>query len=147
VNKEVSQIRDEIFAEVNYHACYEPMRCISTERYKYIRRFSDRTKPVLPNCDDGYSKSLWLENGYPEPDQEALYDLLYDPTEKNNLIESPAYAGIRDELSQRLQKWQEQSNDPILQGPIPPSDEAKFNDIDSLSPYGKTEPFSVNPQY
>lgn len=33
----VDQLHDCIFAESNYHASYEPMRCIRTERYKYIR--------------------------------------------------------------------------------------------------------------
>ena len=37
-NKE-NEIRDEIFAEVTFHAAYEPMRCIRTKRYKLIKRF------------------------------------------------------------------------------------------------------------
>lgn len=33
--------RSEIFAELTYHAAYEPQPAIRTERYKYIRRFDD----------------------------------------------------------------------------------------------------------
>ena len=55
---------EEIFAEVNYHASYEPKRAVRTQRWKYIRRYGDRTAPVLPNCDDSPSKSLWLEHNW-----------------------------------------------------------------------------------
>jgi len=54
------EIHEEIFAEVNYHAAYEPMRSARTTRWNYIRRFGGRRRPVLPNCDDSPSKDLWL---------------------------------------------------------------------------------------
>ena len=53
-------VRDEIFAEMTWHAAYEPQRAVRTQRWKYIRRFGERTTPVLPNCDDSPSKSLLL---------------------------------------------------------------------------------------
>ena len=61
---DVAEVNEEIFAEVTYHAAYEPKRAVRTQRYKYIRRYGDRTAPVLPNCDDSPSKSLWLEAGW-----------------------------------------------------------------------------------
>ena len=39
---ERESIREELFAEVSYHAAYEPKRAVRTERYKYIRRFDGR---------------------------------------------------------------------------------------------------------
>lgn len=51
VSGERTQIREEIFAELNYHAAYQPMRCIRTTRWKYIRRFYDRATPIQPNQD------------------------------------------------------------------------------------------------
>ena len=60
VRGEANEINDEVFAEVTYHAAYEPKRAVRTGRWKYIRRYGDKHTPVLPNCDDGLSKSLWL---------------------------------------------------------------------------------------
>src|SRR5262249_53565963 len=81
------EINGEIFAEVTYHASYEPKRAVRTQRYKYIKRFGGRTTPVLPNCDDGPSKNLWLEYGWRNQHlpEESLYDLIFDPGEHNNL--------------------------------------------------------------
>ena len=88
IRGEVEAIHDEIFAEVNYHAAYEPQRAIRTQRWKYIRRYSDRQKPVLPNCDGSPTKDVWLQHGwqdrYVAPEQ--LYDLIFDPNETHNLV-------------------------------------------------------------
>ncbi len=83
IRGDAESVRDEIFTEVNYHAAYEPMRAIRTPRWKYIRRYDDRQAPVLPNCDDSLSKSLWLEHGWAQmaPEPEMLFDLIFDPNE------------------------------------------------------------------
>lgn len=129
-------VRNEIFAEVNYHAAYEPMRCVRTARYKYIRRYDSRTSPVLPNCDNGLSKSLWLEHGWRElpPPAEALYDLIFDPAESCNLIRDRRYAPVRKDLRRRLAQWMKATNDPLLKGDVPIPDGAKINDANALSP-------------
>ena len=91
VRGEVKQINEAVFAEVNYHAAYEPKRAVRTSRWKYTKRFGDRRTPVLPNCDDGPSKSLWLEFGWRDHvlPEEALFDLIFDPAEQNNLAADP----------------------------------------------------------
>jgi len=58
------QINDAVFAEVTYHAAYEPKRSVRTSRWKYVRHFDGRTSAVLPNCDDGLSKTFWVNNGW-----------------------------------------------------------------------------------
>ncbi len=87
IRGEAKEINDEVFAEVTYHAAYEPKRAIRTSRWKYIRRYGDKHTPVLPNCDDGLSKSVWLEYGWKNIrlPEESLYDLIFDPNERNNL--------------------------------------------------------------
>lgn len=60
IRGETDEVNEAVFAEVTYHAAYEPQRAVRTRRWKYIRRFSDRRRPVLPNCDDGLSKDVWM---------------------------------------------------------------------------------------
>ena len=60
MRKETDEVNDAIFAELTYHAAYEPQRAIRTKRWKYIRRFGDRELPVLANIDDGPTKDLFI---------------------------------------------------------------------------------------
>lgn len=119
---EQAEVNDEVFSEVTYHAAYEPKRCVRTRRWKYIRRFDGRTTSVLPNCDDGGSKSLWLENGWktePLVAREELYDLIFDPMEHNNLVEASYVRDVLGDMRTRLDKWMQRTNDPLLRGPVP----------------------------
>jgi arylsulfatase A-like enzyme len=139
VRGEASTIRNEIFAEMTWHAAYEPQRAVRTERWKYIRRFGDRRTPVLANCDDSPSKSLLLDLGWAERTVpfEQLYDLAFDPNEANNLAGDPAHEEVRTELSDRLQVWMTETDDPLLHGDPAPPPGARINDPDQLS---ATEP-------
>jgi N-sulfoglucosamine sulfohydrolase len=136
VRGEVSSLREELFAEMTWHAAYEPQRAIRTSRYKYIRRFGERAKPVLVNCDDSPSKSLLLSAGWAERDVpfEQLYDLVFDPNEAANLAGEPAYAHVADELGGRLAKWMSDTNDPLLAGEPAPPPGALLNTPDQISP-------------
>ena len=133
---ESAQVRGEAFAEVNYHASYEPQRAVRTRRYKYVRRYGDRSAPVLPNCDDSPSKSLWLDSGWRErpDDREQLYDLVFDPAEQRNLAgDSRAGEALR-EMRGRLDSWMSRTEDPLLHGPVPAPPGAKINPVDGTSP-------------
>ena len=134
---DTEEVRDSIFAEITYHAAYEPVRCIRTGRYKYIRRFQeDRTTPVPSNIDDCPSKDLWIEAGYlSEPvTHEELYDLLRDPLETRNLSEDPRYQEVREDLRFRLETWMRETQDPLLAGPVPLPPGAFANKQSCLSP-------------
>jgi N-sulfoglucosamine sulfohydrolase len=135
IRGERRSVRDEIFAEMTWHAAYDPQRAIRTDRWKYIRRFGERDTPVLANCDDSPSKDLLVSLGWADRKIafEKLYDLGFDPNEANNLAEDPDYADVRDELSGRLHDWMQQTEDPLLDGdPTPPAG-AEINDPDQLS--------------
>ena len=112
--------REEIFAEKTYHDIYDPIRAIRTSRFKYIRSFEKM--PDLPLPSD-IRKSLSARSipvrfkGERAPVE--LYHLEADPNEMNNLAGNPEYAEIEKELSARLTKWLEDTNDPILKGPVP----------------------------
>jgi arylsulfatase A-like enzyme len=137
-------VRHEVFAEGTYHAAYEPQRAIRTERWKYIRRFDDRPTPVLANTDDSPGKDLWLRHGWAEHElaREQLYDLVFDPQEQHNLIARPDHASVVADLRNRLEAWMRETDDPLLDGPVPPPAGAEFNEQDQVS---AREPTRVAP--
>ncbi len=130
------RINEQVFAEVTYHAAYEPMRAVRTPRWKYIRRFDDRRRPVLSNCDDSLSKDLWLAAGWADrvlPDEE-LYDLVFDPNEAHNLAGAAAGKTALKEMRARLDCWMAETNDPLAAGYVAPPAGARVNHPDCLSP-------------
>jgi arylsulfatase A-like enzyme len=140
---EAPEVHQEIFAEVTYHAAYEPQRAVRTLRYKYVRRFDeDHPGHVLANLDDGPTKELVLERGWADADPpvEALYDLVLDPSEGENLIDSPRHADIAEDLRGRLKEWMERTEDPLLDGPIAPAEGTVYNTVDQISADEPTEP-------
>jgi N-sulfoglucosamine sulfohydrolase len=135
------EINEEVFAEVNYHASYEPQRAVRTSRWKYIRHYGERKTPVLPNCDDSLSKNLWLDHDWKNRTvpEEHLYDLVFDPTERRNLATDPAYRTVLEEMRRRLNRWMKATDDPLLRGPVPAPHGAKINNPDGTSPKEPTE--------
>src|SRR6185436_10725370 len=85
--KDADEVNDAVFAEITFHAAYEPQRAVRTKRYKYIRRYE---KPVLANIDDSPSKDYLLAHGLAERDapSEQLYDLVFDPNEAHDIAGS-----------------------------------------------------------
>jgi arylsulfatase A-like enzyme len=47
-----------------------------------------------------------------------LYDLQADPWEQHNLADRPEMATIQADLRRRLLRWMEQTDDPLLRGPV-----------------------------
>ncbi|MFM8392808.1 MAG: sulfatase [Acidobacteriota bacterium] len=120
-----AKIRDEIFAEKNWHDYEDRVRALRTERYKYIRNdYPDL--PATPSADAGRSPSMEAIRGLhqkgrltplqarifqqPRPAEE-LYDLDADPTESRNLATDPAHQEIVRQLRARLNAWGEQTKD------------------------------------
>ena len=133
---EAQEINEAIFSEVNYHASYEPKRAVRTKRWKYIRRYDGRLHPVLPNCDDGPTKTYWVQNGWAGQlvAPEALYDLLFDPNERNNLATDPNHRSTLMTMRNHLETWMHSTNDPLLRGPVPAPRGARLNDPNEISP-------------
>ena len=133
------EVNDEIFSEVTFHASYEPKRCIRTQRYKYIRRFGDRTSLTRPNIDASLTKSYLLELGFGNHEQakEQLYDVLLDPQEFRNLVRDSHWKHVLDDMRDRLRSWMERTDDPLLQGDVPLPPGARVTDPNELDPNGR----------
>lgn len=110
-----------VFAEKTYHEHYDPIRCLRTDRFKYIRNFEERPKLVLPtdiylsptrvSMDE--DESIW---GRRSP--EELYDLEADPLEQANLVGQVEFDEILVSFRRRLENWMRSTGDPLLDGPI-----------------------------
>ncbi len=96
---------------------------------------TDHELPVLANIDDGPTKDLFVAAGWgdrPLP-RDALYDLLFDPSESHNLADEAAHLGVLAELQRRLETWMRETEDPLLDGDIDPPPGAMVNYPNALS--------------
>ena len=145
---EVERLHEATFAEMTYHAAYEPQRSVRTERWKYIRRFDDYPGPVLANCDDSASKEIWVAAGWADRrvPREQLYDLVLDPAEQNNLAADPAAREALEDLRRRLADWMRGTDDPLLDGPVEPPPGAQVNEQWQISPDEVTRTIRADPK-
>jgi N-sulfoglucosamine sulfohydrolase len=130
VHGEIDELHEAIFAEMTFHAAPEPQRSVRTKRWKYIRRFGKYTRPVLANCDDSSTKDLLIEHGWGEDvvPEEQLYDVVLDPNEARDLAGDPAHRARLAEMRRRLEEWMEETEDPLLDGPISPPPGGMLNE-------------------
>jgi len=120
--------REHIFASRDrVDDAVDRIRCLRTERYKYIRNFN----PELPyDQDETYmvmmhptlaalkkwhaegrlneAQAKWMAPSRPE---EELYDLAADPHELRNLADAPKHRQLLVELRERLDRWIDETND------------------------------------
>jgi arylsulfatase A-like enzyme len=136
VRGEKEELHEAIFAEVTYHAAYEPQRAARTRRWKYIRRFDHHLGPVLANCDDSPSKDVLIRHGWTERSRplEQLYDLVFDPNEACNMANDLSMAVVLEDMRTRLDDWMCRTDDPLLRGPVAAPPGAELNDPAHLSP-------------
>lgn len=136
VRGEVEELHEAIFAEVTYHAAYEPQRAVRMQRWKYIRRFDHHLGPVLANCDDSPSKDVLMRHGWTERSRplEQLYDLVFDPNEACNMANDLSMAVVLEDMRTRLDDWMFKTDDPLLRGPVAAPPGAELNDPAHLSP-------------
>ena len=115
-------VREFIYPELTYHAGYDPMRSIRSNRFKYIRCFEVRPYYFPPNVDASFSKDLFKKMGYFEKLRpfEFFFDLEKDPLERNNLINDSEYGSIVDQFRKKLITRMKKTEDPLLSGPVPP---------------------------
>jgi arylsulfatase A-like enzyme len=137
---EVKRVRDTVFAEINYHATYEPARAARSKRYKLIRHYGPANTPRPSNVDDSPAKELMNAAGYfgiPRA-REQLIDLHVDPTERVNFIQDSAYSEVYAALSAELDQWMADSEDPLRAGPVPRPSGSQINLHDAYSAEERT---------
>jgi uncharacterized sulfatase len=111
-----------------------PMRCVRTERYKYIANLA----PEIPytthisHADDrdNYWTS-WLKlaetdrkaagvvERYEHRPAEELYDVAADPYELTNLAANPAHADMLTKLREELKRWRVQQGEDLSKVAMP----------------------------
>ena len=122
---EKKELRKEVYVEQTYHDIYNPMRCIRTDNYKYIKNFEkwDILFEIPEDMRDMARMGGVFMNDFPELYKkermmEELYDLEKDPNERNNIINDPDYKDIATDLREKLEKWMKRTKDPLLEGKI-----------------------------
>ncbi|NIA21228.1 MAG: sulfatase-like hydrolase/transferase [Anaerolineaceae bacterium] len=110
--------RERIFAEKNTTAS-DCKRCVRTARYKYIRNYDEGPQLAMPiDIEESPARpGMGDDHLAPRPSVE-FYDLDRDPWERNNLAGRPEIGMVENELSGTLGRFLQETDDPILRGPI-----------------------------
>ena len=133
------QPHDALFIERNFHGPFDPVRCVRTRDYHYMRNYHPEAIDYYPlpfelpaNYRDEDKDNLPLK---PRPEEE-LYHVNTDPMEFFNLAQRPEFASVREELAGRMEQWMRETDDFMLRGEIPqPHAEDGFlgwNPIDTI---------------
>jgi len=136
VDGQVDQLRERLFFEQSFHAAYEPMRAVRTDRHILIHRFDKRASLVLPNTDDTPAKQDMMDHDWSKQlrHEEMLYDHYFDPDQKNNLIGCDELSQVETDLRSSLAHWMQETDDPILHGPIELPSGIMVTDPEAYSP-------------
>ncbi len=112
-----------LFAEMNWHDQYNPMRAVRTNRFKYVRNFGRRPLVYMPrDIYEGPAGQEMKADYYNEVrPAEELYDLESDPLEMNNLIDDEAHSDAAWTLRTQVHNWMVETNDPLLYGDYAPT--------------------------
>ena len=127
IRGEVPELHAAIFAEKNTSPD-DVKRGVRTKRYKYIRNYDDGPLLRLPtDIETSLTRpDMGDDHLAPRPEVE-LYDLEADPNETENLAGREEASAAEQEMAGLLQRIMEETDDPILQGPIPrPPEEKEF---------------------
>ena len=134
--------RRDLFAEMTFHAAYEPQRAIRTRRWKYIRRFDGRRTPVLrehrrrPQQGPAGRHGLGRPAG---PEEAAATTSMFDPKRRTTWSATPSRADVLAGHARRGSRagWRRR-DDPLRHGPVEPPPGAYVNSADEMS--ASTEP-------
>ena len=69
---------------------------------------------------------------------EVLYDLVFDPNERNNLVRDPFKQEVLNKMRTSLDQMMKKTDDPLINGFIVAPADAVLNDANDISPNDKT---------
>jgi arylsulfatase A-like enzyme len=109
--------RTEVYTTKTYHDSFDPIRAVRTKEYSYIENYAPRPELDLPWDIADSAPGLVVEplTRGPRPARE-LYDLLADPTERDNLLSgepSDKAEAIAGDLALLLDAWRQKTKDVI----------------------------------
>ena len=111
---------EEIFAEKTFHGIYDPVRCVRTQTHKLIVNFDGSHTPDVPgDIIVGGTYQTMAKDIARTRTRFELYDLDADPWEKNNVAGNQEFSEIETDLKHRLFVWMQDTEDPLLEGPVP----------------------------
>lgn len=116
VGRARGRAREAVFAEMTDHVLHVPMRAVRTNRWKYIRNYSDSAVGLDQNNHMEWAHRLCELPNQPWKRQrvlEELYDLAADPNEQKNRAESGKHAPILAKMRALLDKHMKDSADPF----------------------------------
>ena len=133
--------RESFFCELTWHDLYHPMRGVRTPTYKYIRNFEDGPKVYIPlDIHESLSGQEVREKYYVPNSTEELYDLEKDPLEQHNLANEKEYSDVLIELRTKVEKWMEETDDPLLKGKVSGQDAPGWEkEIEAGNAYTKSK--------
>ena len=135
---EEQELHDDLFAEINFHVALDVQRSVRSKRYRYVRRYDDYERVILPNIDDGLSKRFLRREADLDArariPEEQLFDLYYDPLACHSVAAEASHAPVLADMRQRLQSWMVATQDPLLAGPIKAPTGSRLSRQDGLEP-------------
>jgi arylsulfatase A-like enzyme len=111
--------REAIYAEKTFHSYYDPMRGVRTALQVHLQ-CRNRLRRGGPGDVQRGALFRAAPGRYAADRQQVveIYDLSADPLEQHNLAGRPELADVQRELDQRLWQWMDETQDPLLGGPI-----------------------------
>ncbi len=110
-------LRDAVFSEMTYHVKYLPTRAVRTDRWKYIRNYSDDAVGLDQCAHMDWARRVcqlpnqgWISPRMPE----ELYDIRSDPNEQENLVRDPASKRQLEVMRARLDLHMKETSDPFF---------------------------------
>ncbi len=119
---------DEIFASHTFHeiTMYYPMRVIENREFKLIWNIASGLS--YPHASDLWESATWqfvidtdidtygprTVADYLQRPEFELFNMADDPYESVNLAYNPAYAGVLEEMKEKIRLFQEKTRDPWI---------------------------------